>query len=106
MQQEFESYHLTDEDGKPAGGYTVATGISIHWQNGPLGRGEDRKEPNGAFVETLIAIARERLAWYQSTEFKCSDNAFAMQALDGALECLERRTRGREQRGVEGTYEA
>lgn len=42
-----------DADGNPAGGSLSGKGLSIEWQDGPLGRGADRKEPNGAFVETV-----------------------------------------------------
>ena len=46
--------HWVDENGNPAGGITQGVGFTISWQNGPLGTGEERKEPNGAFVENVI----------------------------------------------------
>ena len=54
--------HWTDSDGNPTGGVSSGRGFTISWQNGPLGRGEDRVEPNGAFVEDVIAavIGRRR----------------------------------------------
>lgn len=66
----FISNHL-DRNNIPTSGYASGEGISISWQNGPLGRGKDRKTPNGAFVETVIDIAKNRLEFYQLTEFNC-----------------------------------
>ena len=91
-------------DGKPAGGCTYGTGFAISWQNGPLGRGEERRAPNGAFVEDIIASAIDRLEWYQQGEFACMENAQAIQDLRRALESLNQRTLRREERGVEGTH--
>ena len=103
MNQEFESEHWLDDNGNPAGGYAVATGIDITWQNGPLGRGEERIEPNGAFVETLIAIVMDRLEFYQ-TKFPCRENEIAIRELDTALMVLNARTLRRERAGIEGTH--
>ncbi|KKK87303.1 hypothetical protein LCGC14_2754620, partial [marine sediment metagenome] len=66
MLQEFTATNNVDEDGLPAGGNVTSIGLSIEWQKGPLGEeGVDRREPNGAFVETLIAAALQRIEWYQ-----------------------------------------
>jgi hypothetical protein len=92
------------EDGKPAGGETFGKGIQIEWQNGPLGRGAERREQNGAFVEGVINAALGRLQFYQSTEFKCAENKEAIEHLVGALAALHRRTHDREARQVEGTH--
>ena len=54
MKQGFKSEHWNDENGSPAGGCSYGTGWVISWQNGPLGRGNERKEPNGAFVEDVF----------------------------------------------------
>lgn len=105
MRQEIESEHYTNPDGNPAGGHTVARGIDIHWQNGPLGRGEDRQFPNGAFVEGVIAAAIDRLEFYQRGRFVCVQNASALYHLKAALQLLEQRTAERETRGVEGTHQ-
>ena len=51
----------SDDDGNPAGGMVRGVGLFIQWQNGPLGRGDERREPNGAFVETVIAAAKQRI---------------------------------------------
>lgn len=104
MLQEIVGKHEVDEHGMPAGGLTTGTGISIGWQNGPLGRGPERKAPNGAFVEGVIAAAVDRLEWYQSTKFKCRENALAITKLQEALHWLQHRTVDRERRQVEGTH--
>ena len=134
MKQKISERHEIDAVGNPGGGETSAVGISIRWQNGPLGRGkplaeirasdvprglnpEDvaRKEPNGAFVEGVIQAAIGRLQFYQTTmkvsidgktkqSFACRENAIAITKLEEALMWLEKRTRDREEREVEGTH--
>ena len=79
-------------------------GIKIHWQDGPLGRGADRQEPNGAFVEGVIDAALDRLEYYQETPFRCHENAHAITALNEALFWCNERTEDREARAVEGTH--
>ena len=102
----FKAENYLDDDGNPAGGYVDGTGFEITWQSGPLGRGEDRKEPNGAFVEDVIAAAVQRIQHYQAGKFQCRENAIALTHLETALLWLDKRTRDREARAVEGTHEA
>jgi hypothetical protein len=104
MRQVIAGDHFTDQAGNPAGGYSNGEGITIRWQVGPLGRGADRKPPNGAFVEGVIEAAADRLRWYQQTKFACQENALALAALESALDILDSRTRDREGRQVEGTH--
>ena len=104
MLQVIGSNHRLDENGNPAGGVSNGRGIDITWQDGPLGRGADRKEPNGAFVEGVIAAAISRIEFYQSTKFKCRENAIALTHLETALLWLQKRTMDREARDVEGTH--
>jgi len=104
MLQEIVGKHEADENGMPAGGTTTGLGIAISWQNGPLGRGPNRKEPNGAFVEGVIAAAVDRLQYYNSTKFKCRENSIAITKLEEALQWLHWRTTQREKRRVEGTH--
>lgn len=104
MLQQINGKHDTDENGCPAGGKTTGVGIDITWQNGPLGRGPDRKEPNGAFVEGVIAAAIDRIEFYQSGRFKCRENALAITRLQEALHWCQHRTMDREMRKVEGTH--
>jgi len=105
MQQKFTAENHLDDEGRPAGGFVEATGLRIDWQNGPLGRGEDRIEPNGAFVETVIAAAVQRIEHYQSGQFRCRENAIAITKLEEALHWLNARTNRREAADVEGTHE-
>lgn len=104
MLQQIKGEHFNDENGNPAGGRTIGKGIDINWQNGPLGRGEERKEPNGAFVEGVIAAAIDRLEYYQSSKFKCRENALAITKLEEALHWCQHRTAKREQQNIEGTH--
>lgn len=105
MDQKITEHHVTDADGNPTGGSTSGVGVSIHWQNGPLGRGDDRKEPNGAFVEGVVKAAIGRLAFFQSSKFSCRENAIALTHLETALLWLGKRTADREARAVEGLHE-
>lgn len=104
MKAEYLSEHWNDENGNPSGGVSTGTGITISWQNGPLGRGTERRQPNGAFVETIVDMVIDRLEYYQSGQFACDENAEAIEHLRSAAAVLEARTRERETRGVEGTY--
>lgn len=105
MKQSIHADNLYDDTGSPAGGYAISTGLRVNWQNGPLGRGDERKAPNGAFVETVIEVALQRLEFYQTSKFKCVENENAIKALQEALFWLGIRTANRENRGVEGTHE-
>lgn len=110
-----------DENSNPAGGHVIGTGLQIDWQNGPLGRhngcragepcleGCTRIAPNGAFVETVISAAVQRIEHYQTAnggKFACRENAIAITKLEEALLWLDKRTREREARQVEGTHKA
>lgn len=105
MKQPFKAENLVDDQGRPAGGYVEATGLRIDWQNGPLGRGDDRIEPNGAFVETVIAAALQRIEHYNEGQFRCRENSLAATKLEEALHWLNARTQRRETEGTEGTHE-
>lgn len=104
MLAEYAADNFTDPDGNPTGGSVSGTGLLIEWQNGPLGRGADRKDPNGAFVETVIDAARQRIQFYQDSKFKCRENAIAITKLEEALLWLNKRTSDREKRQVEGLH--
>lgn len=104
MNQPIQSSHFEDENGNPAGGTTTGVGITISWQNGPLGRGEDREESNGAFVEGVITAALDRLEFYNAGKFRCRENSLAITHLEEALHWCNHRTAKREEREVEGTH--
>lgn len=103
MIQKFDAENFNDFDGAPSGGSVSGEGLHIRWQDGPLGRGADRREPNGAFVETVIAAVIQRIQHYQNSKFECQPNADALKYLRVALEILAARTQARELAGVEGT---
>lgn len=100
----FFQEHWKDEKGRPAGGVSSGRGFCISWQNGPLGRGDERRAPNGAFVEDVIAACRDRLQIYEDSEFACDENKDAIVYLEKALEVLNDRTTRRVSAGVEGTH--
>lgn len=109
MLQKIDAVHRVDSEGNPAGGETAGVGITIIWQDGPLGRGSERKEPNGAFVEGVVAAAIDRMKFYQEAsdgKFRCRENALAITKLEEALHWMEARTRDRESRMVEGEHKA
>src|SRR5438093_1236923 len=104
MQAKFNADNFVDHNGNPSGGFANGTGFSIAWQNGPLGRGAERTEPNGAFVETVLAAALQRIQFYQEAserKFACRENAIAITKIEEALLWLNKRTRDRETREVE-----
>jgi len=105
MQNKIEEVHNQDENGNPTGGGTIGCGIEIKWQDGPLGRGPERRPPNGAFVEDVIRAAIGRITFYQDSKFRCRENALALTHLQEALHWLEHSTKDREARGVEGTHQ-
>jgi hypothetical protein len=107
MIQTYTHDQYVDADGRPRGGEARATGVVIDWQNGPLREqgGDQPAEPNGAFVETIIAIAKERIEFYNESQFRCRENSLAITKLEEALHWLNARTARRTAEGVEGTHE-
>jgi hypothetical protein len=97
--------HRETDEGLPAGGSAVSVGLGVSWQNGPM-VGDDGKRliKNGAFVEDLIAVAIDRLGYYQETKFACGENEAAISALEVAISALEARTTSCREWGIEGTH--
>ena len=104
MLQQITEQHEVDENQCPTGGKTSAVGIRIDWQNGPLGRGVNRREPNGAFIEGVLQAAAGRLRFYQASKFSCRENALALTKIEEAILWLQARTQRREIAGIEGTH--
>lgn len=104
MKNGFSSNHCFDSNGKPDGGSSHGCGFAISWQRGPLVVDGDRKSPNGAFVEDVIAAALDRIEWYQRTGFACDENAQAISYLAMALSALDQRTQRRVLAQTEGTH--
>ena len=73
----------------------------IRFQQGPIGEAG----VNGLTNEALLAIVADRLEGFQRGEFACHENQQALSHVREALAWLEKRTRERVRRGVEGTHE-
>jgi hypothetical protein len=71
--------------------------MDIHFQNG-----DPTKQINGVTMEVLIAIVIHRLESFQNGPFPDPDNLQAITHLKNALSYLQRRTKERLARGVEG----
>lgn len=72
---------------------------TISFQKGPV----QEFGKNGIFMEDLLQICRHRLKCFQDGEFACQENGMALQNIEDALAWLNKRTRDRQARGVEGT---
>jgi hypothetical protein len=70
----------------------------IYFQKGPI----KENTFNGVNNESIIAVVIDRLKGFQSGHFSCNENAVALRKLEEAIMWLQRRTRNRIQRGVEG----
>lgn len=111
-----EDLHITVCDEPGQGGachiYSIAIGFNpgtdeggsqekcrIEFQNGPI------KEfgVNGISQESLIAVLIDRLRCFQAGQYACRENAIALTKLEESLMWLQKRTRDRLARGVEGT---
>ena len=57
----------------------------------------------GVSNEALLAIVEDRLVGFQSGQYACRENEFALARLQEAMMWLQNRTRDRMVRGVEGT---
>lgn len=73
--------------------------VQIHFQNGPI----QEAGVNGISGEALLSIVEDRLIGFQSGPFACRENAVALTKLQEAMMWLQKRTRDRMARGVEGT---
>ena len=71
----------------------------VRFQNGPI----QEYGVNGISNEALLAIVEDRLAGFQSGQYACRENAIALTKLQEAMMWLQKRTRDRVARGVEGT---
>lgn len=74
---------------------------NISFQNGPI----LEAGVNGISGEALLAIIIDRLRCFQGGGFACRENAVALTHAETALMWLQKRTRDRMARGVEGTMQ-
>jgi hypothetical protein len=74
------------------------TVVELEFQQGPI------KEAgiNGISNEALLAVVLDRLRGFQAGQFSCRENALALTNLEQAMMWLQKRTRDRMARGVEG----
>lgn len=100
-------YLIGDETGERA------VRAVLIFQNGPIGEAGI----NGISNEALLAVAIDRLRGFQHLrkedgefdynsrgKYACRENAVALTHLEDALMWLQKRTRDRMARGVEGTH--
>jgi hypothetical protein len=73
----------------------------ILFQNGPL----KENVANGISNEALLSIIIDRMRGFQSGPYASNDNADALAHLQAALTALQKRTKDRLARGVEGTMQ-
>jgi hypothetical protein len=96
-------------DGPGPGGashdYEIAmpdgSGVRLAFQNGPI----NEAGVNGITHEALLAILIDRMEGFQAGSFASIYNAEALSHLTSAQEALQRRTKERMARGVEGTHQ-
>lgn len=72
----------------------------IFFQKGPV----KTHGVNGVTQELLLAVVQDRLENFQNSTFACEENAVALDHVKKALEAMKSRTKKRQERGVEGTY--
>lgn len=72
---------------------------TILFQNGPI----QEFGFNGGSNEALLAIVEDRLIGFQEGPFTCYENRMALEKLQECIMWLQKRTRDRMARGVEGT---
>lgn len=84
----------------PFTGLGAANRALILFQNGPI----RDVGVNGITGEAMAAIHIDRLRAFQAGPFACRENAIALTHFEEGLMWLQRRTRIRIARGVEGTH--
>ena len=94
------AYAISWGDPTDSTGHSQQT-LPITFQKGAL----SETGPNGISQEVLLAILIDRLRGFQSGPFSCRENAVALTKLEEALMWLQKRTRDRMVRGVEGTMQ-
>jgi len=100
-------YHITgfDSASNPSDPWTARHGESakhstILFQNGPI----NEVGVNGLTHEALLAILIDRMEGFQNGPYASPDNQEALDAMRTAQTALQRRTKARMARGVEGTH--
>lgn len=76
------------------------TKLEIVFQNGPI----PENGVNGVTQEVLLEICADRLRSFQAGPYACRENAIALTKIEEAQMWLQKRTRDRMARNVEGTH--
>lgn len=98
-----------DEEKRPAGG-TISFFVENNGQYEQIGHFKFQDGPigetgrNGGFVEDFMVGIYERLGWYNTGIYGCRENSLAITDTQSAENWLDRRTKGRRRRNVEGTH--
>ncbi len=79
--------------------HKIPPALNIIFQNGPI----TENGVNGITQEILLEICADRLRSFQSGPFACRENAIALKKIEEAQMWLQKRTRDRMARNVEGT---
>ena len=95
----FDSANNPSDPFKARYGYG-ADHSTVLFQNGPIGD----VGINGVTHEALLAILIDRMEGFQGGPYASLDNQEALNAMRTAQIALQRRTRARMARGVEGTH--
>ena len=82
------------------GVFKMLKGLAVFFQNGPI----NEVGVNGVTHEALLAILCDRMRGFQAGPYHSVDNAEALACMEQAQTALQRRTKARMARGVEGTH--
>lgn len=77
----------------------IRAACDLRFQKGPIAE----EGYNGITNEVLLAVLIDRMEGFQSGPFACEENKQALYSLKDAWAHLNRRTKQRIERGVEGT---
>ena len=98
-----------DSNGNPTGGGAYGVGIHIDWQSGPLVIDGQSFPQNGAFVQTLLEIVKQRLEFFQTASdgrFRCAENDAVIFKITESIRLLKSRHNRRGAQGAAGTHDA
>lgn len=87
-----------NNDGEDRTGHSQRKTL-ISFQNGPI----LEAGVNGISGEALVTVVIDRLRSFQAGPYACRENAIALASLEEGLMWLQKRTRDRLVRGIEGT---
>ncbi len=75
--------------------------IDIIFQDGPI----PMVGQNGAFIEDVLELIRDRLAGFNEGAMRCRENSLAITHIEEAMNWCVRRRLNRLDEGVQGSYE-